>query len=296
MVNEAIEKANHLIEALQWIRQHRGKYSVIKIGGNLLEDEKAVDHLLVDVVFMESVGMKPVLIHGGGSVVSKAMKESGLEPQFVQGRRYTDAESLKIVVKMLGDVVNSQVVQKIQKYGGTAQPLSIVRDSNVLYGKKLLLKDEKGSDIELGFVGDVTRVDTEPIRQLCGQGIVPVIPSIALTDDDTGQALNINADTAAIAVAKALKSEKLVFVSEVNGVRTDANDPDSLVESITAEKAREMLASGAIVGGMIPKIQACLEMLEQGVQKIHIINGHTRHSLLLEIFTSLGVGTEITKQ
>ncbi|MDR0871415.1 MAG: acetylglutamate kinase [Planctomycetaceae bacterium] len=296
MVDEAIEKANHLIEALKWIRQYRGKYSVIKIGGNLLEDEKAVDHLLVDIVFMESVGMKPVLIHGGGSVVSKAMKEAGLEPRFVQGRRYTDAESLKIVVKMLGEVVNSQVVQKINNYGGMAQSLSVCFGSNILFGRKLFLRDENCRPIDLGYVGDVTRVNTEPIEVLCNQGIVPVIPSIAMLDDGGSQPLNINADTAAIAVAKALKSEKLVFVSEVNGVRTNPNDPDSMIESVTAEKAREMLVSGTIQGGMIPKIQACLEMLEQGVQKIHIINGHTRHSLLLEIFTSSGVGTEITKR
>jgi acetylglutamate kinase len=146
----------------------------------------------------------------------------------------------------------------------------------------------------MGWVGTITRVDTAPIRKLCEQGIVPVIPSVALMDDGSGQVLNVNADTAATAVAKELHAEKLVYVSEVNGLRTDPNDPDSMIDSITADQARQMLASGAIVGGMIPKIQACLETLERGVQKIHVINGRLRHALLLEIFTSSGVGTEIT--
>jgi acetylglutamate kinase len=294
-VDKAMEKADVLIEAMKWIRRHRGTITVVKIGGSLMEDTAAMMHLLLDIVFMETVGMKPVLVHGGGAAISKAMNEAGIEPQFVQGRRYTDEASLEIVKRVLGKEICGGLAEQIRSFGGQAEPLSICFDSNVLYGQKLFLEDENKNQIDMGLVGTVIRTDTRRILDLCGSGIVPVIPSIALTDGGSIQPLNVNADTAATAVAKDLHAEKLVYVSEVNGVRTDPNDPDSMIDSITAEKAREMLVSGSITGGMIPKIQACLETLERGVQKIHIINGRLRHSLLLEIFTSLGVGTEITR-
>ena len=294
-MKQAMEKADVLIEAMKWIRQHRGTITVIKVGGSLMEDSAAMMHTLLDIVFMETVGMKPVLVHGGGAAISTAMSSAGIEPRFVQGRRYTDDASLEIVKNVLGKEICCGLAEQIRTFGGQAQPLSVCFDSNVLYGEKLFLEDENKNQIDLGLVGTVTRVDTSEILYLCDRGIVPVIPSIALMEDGSGQALNINADTAATAIAKELHAEKLVYVSEVNGVRTDPNDPNSMIDSITAEKAREMLASGCIVGGMIPKIQACLETLERGVQKIHIINGRLRHSLLLEIFTSLGVGTEITQ-
>jgi len=293
-MNKAMEKADVLIEAMKWIRQHRGKMTVIKIGGSLMEDKAAMTHLLLDTIFMESVGMKPVIVHGGGKAISDAMQNAGIEPRFVQGRRYTDSASLDIVKRVLGKEINEQIVQNINMFEGQAESLSVCFDSNVLFGEKLVLTDESGAEVDMGWVGTITRVNTDPIRKLYEQGIVPVIPSVALMDDGTGQALNINADTAATAVAKELHAEKLVYVSEVNGLRTDPDDPNSMIDSITAEQARQMLASGTIVGGMIPKMQACLETLERGVNKIHIINGKLRHALLLEIFTSMGIGTEIT--
>jgi acetylglutamate kinase len=298
MMQQAIEdaktKADTLIEAMKWIRQHRGKMTVIKIGGSLLEDEAAMTHLLLDTVFMESVGMQPVIVHGGGKAISDAMVTAGIEPRFVQGRRYTDSASLNIVKRVLGKEICEQLVQQINDYEGQAAPLGVCFNSNVLFGEKLALTDEHGIEVDMGWVGTITRVETAPIRKLCEQGIIPIIPSVALMDDGTGQALNVNADTAATAVAKELYAEKLVYVSEVNGLRTDPDDPNSMIDSITAEQARQMLASGVIVGGMIPKIQACLETLERGVNQIHIINGRLRHALLLEIFTSMGIGTEIT--
>jgi len=287
-------KADVLIEAMRWIRQHRGKISVIKMGGSLMEDQAAIGHLLLDAVFMETVGMRPVIVHGGGAAISAAMTQAGILPRFVQGRRYTDQPSLEIVKKVLGKEISNSLVQNITNLEGQAKALSVTLGTNVLYGNKLLLPDENGTPVDMGWVGDVTRVDTRTILDLCNDGIIPVIPSIALMDDGSNQALNVNADTAATAVAKALQAEKLVFVSEVNGLRTNPDDPNSMIESINAEKAREMLASGVIVGGMIPKIQACLDSLDRGVKKIHIINGRLRHSLLLEIFTSMGIGTEIT--
>lgn len=295
-MDSAIQKADVLIEAMKWIRQYRGVLTVIKMGGSVMEDETAMLHLLLDIVFMETVGLKPVVVHGGGAAISEAMKTTGIQPKFVQGRRYTDEASLEIVKRVLGAEINSSLVSQIRKLGGEADSLSPCFDSGVLHGEKLQLEDEKGNMIDMGLVGTVTQVDVAPILSLCDRGIVPIIPSVALMNDGGGQALNVNADTAATAVARALKSEKLVFVSEVNGLRTDPDDPESMIESINAERAKELLASGAIKGGMIPKIQACLETLEWGVKKIHIINGRLRHSLLLEIFTSSGVGTEIIEQ
>ncbi|MGL6196442.1 MAG: acetylglutamate kinase [Thermoguttaceae bacterium] len=294
-MEEAMQKADVLIEAMRWIRQHREKITVVKVGGSLMEDEAAITHLLLDIVFMETVGMRPVIVHGGGAAISDAMSKAGIEPRFVQGRRYTDSASLDIVKKVLGDEICNSIVRQIEVLGGQGKALSASLGTNVLYGEKLHLADEKGDDVDMGYVGKVTSVSTRVILDLLRDNVIPVIPSIAISETDPNQALNVNADTAATAVAKALQAEKLVFVSEVNGLRTNPNDPNSMIESITAEKAREMLASGFVVGGMIPKIQACLETLERGVKKIHIINGRLRHSLLLEIFTSMGIGTEITE-
>ena len=296
MVNRAIEKADILIEAMKWIREHRGKVTVIKLGGSLLDDEASVEHLLLDTVFMETVGMRPVIVHGGGNAISRAMKDEGIEPRFVQGRRYTDDVSLSIVRRVLAGDISRALADRINAYSGCAEPLSDVFGTNVLFGEKMALSGPDGEQIDLGSVGTVTRVDVDKILALSDKGIIPIIPSYTLVDDGSGRGLNVNADTAATEVAKELKADKLVFVSEVNGVRTDPNDPNSMIDSLTAKKARELLASGAIVGGMIPKIQACLDTIEWGVHKIHIINGWLRHSLLLEIFTSQGVGTEITER
>lgn len=291
-LEEAIQKADVLIEALTWIRQFRGKITVIKLGGSVMEDPQAMTHLLLDVVFMETVGMRPVVVHGGGATISRAMRESGLRPRFVQGRRYTDDAVLEIVERVLADI-NGQIAQQIEQLGGLARPLNF-RTTNLLWGKKIELSDPTGRPIDLGHVGTISRVDCQTIHRLCQEGIVPVIPSMCLTDG--GQKLNVNADTAATAVAQALKAEKLVYLSDVNGVRRDKNDPDSLVESLTAKEAQEMIGSGAIDAGMIPKIQACLETLDKGVHKVHIIDGRLRHSLLLEVYTTKGVGTEILKE
>jgi len=293
IIDRAMEKADILVEALKWIRQYRGKITVIKLGGSMMEEEGAMMHLLIDSIFMESVGMFPVIVHGGGNAISQAMAAAGIQPKFVQGRRYTDADSLEIVKKVLANDICLDLVRRIEILGGQAKPLSVCTGNPVLTGKKLSLTDQEGTPLDLGFVGEVTDVDVSTILKTLHAGYIPIIPSLALTKD--GQSLNVNADTAATAVAQHLNAAKLVFVSEVNGVRTDPQDPNSMIESITAEKARELLASGAIVGGMIPKIQACLHTLENGVQKIHIINGRLRHALLLEIFTSQGVGTEITE-
>jgi acetylglutamate kinase len=293
-LEDAIFKADILIEALTWIRQFRGKVTVIKLGGSVLEDPRAMIHLLLDIIFMETVGMRPVLVHGGGAAISRAMTEAGLQPRFVQGRRYTDDATLAIVERVLAGDINEGLAKQIQEFGGKAQSLNF-RTTNVLFGERLALPGENAGapGIDLGHVGTVTSADGEIISRLCDVGVVPVIPSMCI--DANGQKLNVNADTAAMAVAQAIRAEKMVYLSDVNGVRRDKNDPESLVNSLTAEQARELMSDGTIDSGMIPKVQACLDILDCGVRKVHIIDGRVRHALLLEVFTSKGIGTEIIR-
>ena len=291
-MKSAIEKADVLIEALEWIRKFRDKVTVIKLGGSVMEDAHALRHLLLDIVFMSTVGMRPVVVHGGGAAISREMEKAGLVPRFIQGRRYTDAATRDIVERVLAYETNELIATQIEELCGRAAPLNF-HTTNVLFGERLELEGPDGKAVDLGYVGRVTRVDSTTISNLCYAGIVPVIPSMCL--DEQGEKLNVNADTVATAVAHATGAEKLVYLSDVNGVRRDKNDPDSLVHSLTADEAREMLKSGAIDSGMIPKVQACLETLDKGVRKIHIIDGRLRHSLMLEVYTSSGVGTEIVK-
>lgn len=285
-MNQAIAKADTLIEAMGWIRRFRGKTTVIKLGGSLLEDQEALHHLLLDVIFMETVGLRPVVVHGGGKAITQAMAEAGIEAQFIRGRRVTDEPSLKVVEQVLAGELNVEITQTIERLGGRAINLS-PRTTCVLHGRKLL--DPDGAD--LGFVGEVTSVDRDVIESLGYTDQVPVIPSLCYDDDE--QLYNVNADTAAMAVAQSLGADKLVFLSDVNGVRRDEKDPESIIPAMSAQTAQQLITDGVIRGGMIPKVEACLETLQRGVQKVHIIDGRLRHSLLLEIFTTAGVGTEI---
>jgi acetylglutamate kinase len=290
-LQEAIAKADTLIEALGWIRRFRDKVTVIKLGGSFMDNADALQHVLLDIVFMESVGMRPVVVHGGGPAINRAMAEAGIESRFVQGRRYTDDATLAIVERVLAGETNEHIAAEIEKLEGRAMNLNF-KTTNVLFGERLQLEGEDGP-IDLGHVGRVTRVDRLTIDNLCYAGQVPVIPSMCI--DAAGNKLNVNADTAATAVAQALGAEKLVFMSDVNGVRRDKDDPATLIHSLTAREARELISTGAIDKGMIPKVEACLETLDKGVRKIHIIDGRIRHSLLLEIYTTTGVGTQLVQ-
>jgi acetylglutamate kinase len=294
---DAIEKADVLIEAMAWIRRFRDKITVIKLGGSIMESPAALSSLLEDIVFMETVGMRPIVVHGGGAAISRAMAEANLEPRFIQGRRYTDGATLKIVERVLAGEINEWIAAQIEAIGGRAMPLNFAgaTNNNVLFGERLTLNSKEGSEpIDLGFVGNVTRVDRDALENLCYAGQVPVIPSMCETE--AGERLNVNADTAATAVAQAVGAEKLVFLSDVNGVRKHKDDPESLIHSLTAADARRLIADGSIESGMIPKVEACLETLSKGVRKIHIIDGRLRHSLLLEIYTNRGVGTELVAE
>lgn len=287
---DATEKADVLLEALHWIRKFRGNIIVVKLGGSLMKDPLAMSHLLEDIVFMETVGIKPILVHGGGPAINRAMIEAGIESHFVHGRRYTCEKTLDIVERVLATELNEQIVEQIVILGGMARSLNF-RTTNVVHGEKLVVKDENGQNIDFGFVGTPTRIDTEPILELLDRNIIPVIPSMCVTD--AGQKLNVNADTVATVVAQAFKAEKLIFLSDVNGVRRDKDDPESLIPTLSKKMAEGMFADGTIVSGMIPKVQACLETVARGVHKVHIIDGSIRHALLLEIFTTEGIGTEI---
>ena len=290
-MQQAIEKADTLIEALGWIRQFRDKTTVIKLGGSVLDEPDALRHILVDVVFMETVGMRPVIVHGAGKRISAAMEDAGIEPRFVQGRRYTDAATLEIVKQVLADRTNCEIAAALEQVGGRAMTLNF--DSTcVLSGTPLSIKGESGETLDLGFVGDVSSVDRLVIDNLCYAGQVPVIPSMCLQSD--GQVLNVNADSAAIEVAKSLGAEKLIMLSDVPGVLAQADDPNSLISSLTPHSANQLIQEKVIDGGMIPKVEACLQALSHGVNKVHIVDGRLRHSLLLEIYTSSGVGTQIT--
>ena len=292
-MQKAIEKADTLIEALAWIREFRGKTTVIKLGGSLLGDVDALHHILLDILFMESVGMRPVVVHGGGKKVSAAMADAGITPRFVQGRRYTDDATLDIVEKVLATEVNQFLADEFVRIGGRAKMLNF-ETTPVLKGEPLQLADDDGASVDLGHVGVVTSVDRATIESLSDSGMVPLIPSMAVTAG--GQKLNVNADTAATKVAQELDAEKLVILSDVPGVMTDPTDPSSIVSSLGREQALQLIADGSISEGMIPKIEACLETLDEGVRKVHIVDGNLRHSLLLEVFTSGGIGTVLYRE
>lgn len=287
---DAIRKANVLVEALGWIRAFRGKYVVIKLGGSALEQEDAVRSLLTDVIFMEAVGMRPILIHGGGKAITTAMGRAGLEPRWVQGRRFTDEPTMEIVAKTLANEICGGLAGKIAEQGGKAAPLHY-STTPVLTGEKLLLPGDDGRPLDLGLVGHVTGLDRGPIDAALAANEIPILPSVAL--DGNGNKLNVNADTAAAAVARFLKAEKLVFLSDVPGLFLDQSDPSSLLPHVSSSRCRRLLADGVITAGMIPKMEASLEALESGVGKVHLVDGRMPHSVLLEIYSDKGVGTEI---
>jgi acetylglutamate kinase len=288
-MDDAIRKADVLIEALSYIRRFRDRLTVIKLGGSAMEDTQVLQATLQDVVFMETVGMRPVLVHGGGKTIDRAMTAAGLKPHKVHGRRVTDEPTLEIVVRELR-ALSTTIEQEIRRLGGRA--ISLCAGSlQCLFGERWFLHDNTGQQLDLGRVGRVTRVDHALIADFAAAGVVPVIPSVALDAD--GAWLNVNADTAAAAVAANLQAEKLLVLTDTAGILGDRNDPQSLIRGLDAGGCRDLIAKGIIDEGMIPKVEACLEALRAGVRKTHIIDGRVRHSSLLEIYTDHGVGTEI---
>jgi len=282
-------RAEALIEALPFVQKFRGQLFVIKYGGSAMEDEQVVERFLRDVVFLEAVGINPVLIHGGGKAITLRMRDAGLKPRFVNGLRVTDEQSIRIVEEVLDGQINPGIVKMLQGFGGKAVG---IRGKDVLVGKKLPPQTEgKTTEIDLGFVGEVTEVQTAIIERVIAAESVPVISPMAR--DAAGHALNINADIAAGTVAGHLRAAKFIYLSDVPGIMRDPMDKDSLIPSVTREEIEQLREDEIITGGMIPKVESALHALAQGVEKVHFIDGRTPHSLLLEIFTNTGVGTEI---
>jgi acetylglutamate kinase len=302
-MQEAIEKARVLIEALPYIRSFRRKFVVVKLGGSAMTDEAVLRSVLTDVVFMEHVGMWPVLVHGGGRRISEEMERAGVEPRFVQGMRVTTPEVMRIVARVLIEETSSRICDMIEEAGGRSIPLN-GRASSFLMGRKLRLRGDTGAD--LGLVGEVTYVDREMCYRVADGGLIPVVAPVARFDPDEVAEepsayagadgvglLNVNADVAASAVAAGLGAEKLVDISDVPGVLADPSDERSLASTLRREEVERLVSEGTVSGGMLPKVRSCLEALDGGVRKAHIVSAGLPHALLLEIFTDRGVGTEI---
>lgn len=293
----ARQKAAALVEAHRYIQRFRDKIVVVKVGGSVQEDEDKLRALLTDISFMAAVGMRPVIVHGGGKAITAAMGASGLEARFVQGRRYTDRATLEIAERVLVDEINGMIVDHLNEVGSLALGLHSL-GSCVLFGERLYLSDPKNGDkIDIGYVGNVTEVNTVLLRALCEDGYVPVLAPIAVSRSQSSEEgvwkLNINADTAAGVVAASLKAEKLVMMSDTNGIRTDPKQADSYASTLTRAEIAKLVGVGVIGEGMLPKVEACITALEAGVPKAHIVDGRVAHSLLLEIYTDAGVGTQI---
>ena len=290
-LEQTIEKADALIEALPYLQAFRGKTFLIKMGGSAMEDPSLVEKVMRDIVFLEVAGINPIVVHGGGKAISAAMKEAGLEAEFVGGFRKTTDEAIAIVEKVLSNTLNPSLVQMIRDSGGKATGIP---GTDVFLGEKMRVTAEDGSPVDIGRVGQVVGCRMDNMRAANEASIVPVISPLA-AELATGKPLNINADLAAAALAKELRVTKLVYLSDVPGLMRDPSDPSTLIKSVNREEADALLADGTISGGMIPKIRSALDALNAGVRKVHFVDGRLPHALLLEIFTDYGIGTEVTR-
>jgi acetylglutamate kinase len=278
----ASEKAAVLVEALPYIRRFAGRTVVVKYGGNAISGPDDLALFAEDIVLMRTVGMRPVVVHGGGPQITDLMGRLGKVSEFRGGLRVTDAETVDIARMVLRGQVNPQVVGAINMHGPLAVGMS---------GEDAGMLEATARDPELGFVGDVTRVNPALLRRLLNEELIPVVATVAA--DASGQAYNINADTVAGAIAEALGAEKLVYLTDVEGLRRDVDDPSSLIRQTTADELDALLADGTLTGGMIPKIVSCVHAVRNGVQRAHILDGRLPHVLLLEIFTDSGIGTMV---
>jgi len=292
-VEEAQRKAAVLIEALPYMQSFRRKTVVVKLGGKAMADPATTARVLTDVVFLEQVGVRPVLVHGGGVFISDEMRRRKLEPRFASGLRVTDEVAIEVAEEVIHKV-NEKLVGTINDRGGRALGLCDPKSYAIIARKHPPVRAEDGTEVDLGFVGEVISVDADAIQRLCDGNVVPVIPPLARGPEE--QALNVNADVVASQVASALGAEKLVFLSDIEGVWTERGKPSSVASSLSESEIRELISTGVINEGMLPKIEASLKTLHAGVRKVHIIDGRIPHSLLLEIFTEKGIGTEIVPE
>lgn len=286
-----IEKANVLTEALPYIQQFHNSVVVIKFGGSAMENTELISRTMRDIVLLEAMGMKPVVVHGGGKAITARLKELNIETKFINGLRVTDEKTINVVDDVLHNQTNKMLVDGISAADGKGASVS---GKKLLRARKLFSKDaETGADIDIGFVGEIIAADVRAVEDALNYGVIPVITPLAL--DFHGQVYNINADTAACELAKALNAHKLVFLSDVPGILRDPKDESSLISVIKTSDVPGLIDGGVLSGGMLPKIRSCVEALDNGVTQVHMIDGRIPHSLLLEIFTASGVGTQIVK-
>ena len=283
-MDTAVAKAAVLTEALPYIRDFHGSVVLVKLGGSVMETEANLDSLMDDIAFMRAVGMKVVIVHGGGKAISKALKESGHEPKFVDGLRVTDEVTMEVVRHTLNNVVNPDLVSRLQKRGANARPIH----GNWVFGASKIETPDRG------YVGEVVSADTRAVCEMLDAGIIPVVTPLGTGVKDS-HLYNINADFAAAALAKALKVRKFALVSDVPGILKDPTDPSTLFSTLHLGDLSTLKTEGVISGGMLPKVESCADAIKSGVKKVHLVDGRMAHSLLLEIFTREGVGTEITE-
>ena len=283
MSTDPTEAVGVLLQALPYIQRFSGTIAVVKFGGNAMSSPQLLEQFAEDIVLMHSVGIKPVIVHGGGPQIGEWLQRLGRTSTFVDGHRVTDADTLEVVQMVLIGKVNSELVSALNVHGPVAVGLS---------GQDAGLIEAEARHPDLGFVGDVTSVNPSIIVRLVAMDLIPVVSTIG--SDSDGQAYNINAYAVASAIAEALNAQKLMFLTDVAGLLRDVDDPATLIQRVTAADARDLIADGTIAGGMIPKIEGCLRAIEYGVGQVHLIDGRVPHALLLELFTDAGVGTMVT--
>ena len=281
-----------LIEALPYIKKFHGKKILIKYGGHAMVDDEAKSSTARDTVLLKYVGMKPLIVHGGGPDISRSMDKLGKEPKFIKGLRVTDEETMEIIEMVLVGKISTEIVSELIKHDGQAISLS-GKDSSLIFAHKKGASKIDEEVVDLGLVGEVDCINTELLDMFLDNNYIPVISPVGIAKD--GTSLNLNADTAAGEVASAVGAEKLIILTDVPGVLRDPDDPDSLIQKIRLEEIPGLIEEGVISGGMIPKIETCVKAIENGVESCHIIDGRKKHSLLLEIFTTEGIGTMIFK-
>lgn len=289
---EEIRKADILIEALPYMQSYRDKTILIKFGGSAMDNPELVKSLMRDIVVLEAMGLNPVVVHGGGKAISKAMADAGLEARFVNGLRVTTPEAIDIVERTLSGTINPGLVEMMRSAGGKAVGIP---GTNVFVGEKLMEKDAEGNPVDIGMVGRVIGSQLSRVEEALSLQLTPVISPLA-RELGTRQSLNVNADLAAAALACELKPVKLVYISDVPGLMLDPKDPSTIVKSINRKEAFQLIEEGVISGGMIPKVKSAVEALNAGVRKVHFVDGRLPHTLLLEIFTPEGIGTEIVRE
>ncbi len=290
-IEEAILKSKVLIEALPYIQSFKEKIVVIKFGGSAMVNIKTFLSILQDVVFMKTVGMKPIIVHGGGPYISKEMNKKGKKPLFINGYRVTDKETLEIAIDVLVNKISNLIVNKIKNMNADAVCVWNKKKSPLKARKYLFKEQDKTKAIDLGYVGEITEIECKGFCDLCDSGKIAVVPPIA--EGTSGENFNVNADNVAYFIARFLKAEKLVFISNTHGISTDPSVPDSFASTLHEDEVKKLIEHEIIRGGMLPKAKACISALTAGVKKAHIIDGKIPHSLLLEIFTDKGIGTQI---